>query len=120
MAALVDLRPPEIRIVGQYKTDTFSRTITFVPPGSFDFTGASGNCQLVNKSTNELVQDLTTLNGGVSFPDSDTILLFTDPADTANWPVCTLVGDIQIEFSDGIVRTIAKVEVVVDKPITPV
>lgn len=120
MAALVDLSPAQIKIVGFYQSDTFSRTITFVPPGSFDFTGAAGNCQLVNKSTNALVHDLTTANGGVTFPDSDTILLYTDPADTALWPVCAIVGDIQVEFSDGTVRTLAKVEIIVEKPITPV
>lgn len=120
MAALVDLNPAEVKIVGFYKSDTLSRTITFVPPGSFDFTGAAGNCQLVNKSTNALVQDLTDGNGGISFPDSDTVLLFTDPAETADWPVCTLIGDIQIEFADGTVRTLVKVEIVVEKPITAI
>ena len=120
MAALVDLNPAEVKIVGFYKSDTLSRTITFVPPGSFDFTGAAGNCQLVNKSTNALVQDLTDANGGITFPDSDTILLFTDSADTANWPVCALVGDVQIEFADGTVRTLVKLEIIVEKPITPV
>lgn len=120
MAALVDLNPAEVKIVGFYKTDTFSRTITFVPPGSFDFTGASGNCQLVNKSTNALVQDLTTANGGLTFPDSDTVLLFATDTDTADWPVCSLVGDVQIELADGTVRTLVKLEVIVEKPITPV
>lgn len=120
MAALVDLRPPEIKIVGQYKTDTFNRTIRFVPPGSFDFTGASGNCQLVNKSTNALVQDLTTVNGGISFLDTDTILLFATDAQTANWPVCAIVGDIQIELADGTVRTLVKIEIIVEKPVTPI
>lgn len=120
MAALVDLNPAEVKIVGFYKSDTFSRTITFVPPGSFDFTGAAGNCQLVNKSTNALVEDLTTINGGVTFPTADDILLFVSDADTAVWPVCTLVGDIQVELADGTVRTLVKLEVIVEKPITPV
>lgn len=120
MAALVDLSPAQVKIVGFYQSDTFSRTITFVPPGSFDFTGASGNCQLVNKSTNALVQDLTTGNGGISFPDSDTILLFATDADTADWPVCAIIGDVQIELSDGTVRTLVKIEIIVEKPITSV
>ena len=120
MAALVDLTPAQIKIVGFYKSDTFSRTITFVPPGSFDFTGATGNCQLVNKSTNALVKEITTANGGITFPDSDTILLFVNETDTALWPVCSIVGDVQIEFSDGIVRTLIKLEIIVEKPITPV
>lgn len=120
MAALVDLSPAQIKIVGFYQSDTFSRTITFVPPGSFDFTGAAGNCQLVNKSTNALVQELTTANGGISFPDSDTILLFTLDTATALWPVCSLVGDVQIELADGTVRTLVRVEIIVEKPITPI
>lgn len=120
MAALVDLKPAEIKIVGFYKSDTFNRTISFVPPGSFDFTGAAGNCQLVNKSTNVLVEELTTANGGISFPTADDILLFAADTDTATWPVCALVGDIQVEFADGTVRTLVKLEVIVEKPITPV
>ena len=120
MAALVDLNPAEVKVIGFYQSDTFSRTITFVPPGSFNFTGAAGNCQLVNKSTNALVQELTTANGGISFPDTDTILLFALDSDTALWPVCSLVGDVQIELSDGTVRTLVKIEIVVEKPITPV
>lgn len=120
MAAIVDLSPAEVSIVGFYQSDTFNRTITFTPSGSFNFTGATGNCQLVNKSTNALVQELTTGNGGISFPDSNTIRLFALDSDTADWPVCSLVGDVQIELSDGTVRTLVKIEVVVRKPITPV
>lgn len=120
MAATVDLSPAFVKVTGFYKSDTFNRTITFVPPGSFDFTGASGNCQLVNKSTNALVQDLTTVNGGISFPDTDTILLFSTDAQTANWPVCAIIGDIQIELADGTVRTLVKIEIIVEKPVTPI
>ena len=120
MAAIVDLSPAFVKITGFYKSDTFSRTITFVPSGSFDFTGASGNCQLVNKSTNALVEELTTGNGGITFPDTDTILLFASDTDTATWPVCALVGDVQIELADGTVRTLVKLEVIVEQPITAV
>ena len=120
MAALVDLNPAEVKVIGFYQSDTFSRTIEFVPSGSFVFTGAAGNCQLVNKSTNALVQDLTTANGGVTFPDADTILLFATDAETALWPVCTLLGDIQVEFADGSVRTLVRIEIIVEKPVTPV
>ena len=56
----------------------------------------------------------------ISFPDSDTILLFTLDSATALWPVCSLVGDVQIELADGTVRTLVKIEIVVEKPITPV
>ncbi len=120
MAALVDLKPAEVKIVGFYRSDTFARTITFEPPGSFDFTGATGNCQIVNKSTNVLVQELTTANGGLTFPTSDDILLFALDSATALWPVCALVGDIQVEFADGTVRTLVKIEIIVEKPIAPV
>ena len=120
MAAIVDLKPAEVKIVGFYRSDTFNRTITFTPPGSFDFTGAVGNCQILNKSTNALVEELTTANGGLTFPTSDNILLFVSDADTATWPVCALVGDIQVEFSDGTIRTLVKLEIIVEKPITPV
>ena len=118
--AVVDLKPAEVKIIGFYKSDTFNRTISFVPSGSFDFTGASGNCQLVNKSTNALVQEFTTGNGGLTFPTADDVLLFALDTDTALWPVCSLVGDIQVEFSDGTIRTLVKLEIIVEKPVTPV
>ena len=120
MAAIVDLKPAEAKIIGFYRSDTFNRTINFVPPGSFDFTGATGNCQIVNKSTNALVQDLTTANGGVTFPTADSILLFALDTATALWPVCALVGDVQVEFLDGTIRTLLKLEIIVEKPITAV
>jgi len=89
MAATVDLSPAFVKIVGFYRSDTFNRTIDFVPSGSFDFTGAIGNCQIVNKSTNALVQDLTTANGGVTFPTADSILLF---ANRTSSPGCILAA----------------------------
>lgn len=118
--AVVDLSPPEVTIKGFYRSDTFVRTFEFTPSGTFDFTGAAGNCQLVNKSTNALVKDLTTANGGLTFPTADVILLFAADTDTATWPVCRLIGDIQVEFADGTIRTLVKVEIIVENPITPV
>jgi len=119
-AALVDLNPAEVKIIGFYQSDTFDRTITFTPPGSFDFTGAAGNMQLVNKSTNALVADLDTAGGEILFPTSDDIQILVADTVTALWPVCTLVGDIQVEFADGTLRTLVKMEIIVEKPVTPV
>lgn len=118
--AVVDLSPAEIKITGFYRSDTFDKTITFTPPGSFDFTAAAGNCQLVNKSTNALVADLDTAGGEILFPTADDIRVLVADSVTALWPACTLLGDIQVEFADGTVRTLVRLEIVVEKPITPV
>ena len=118
--ATVDLSWARLNVVGFVKSDTFDLTIDFVPSGSFDFTGAAGNMQLVNKSTNALVADLDTAGGEILFPTSDQIQIVVEDTVTALWPVCTLVGDIQVLFQDGTTRTLLYVEIKVEKPVTAV
>lgn len=119
-AATVNLSAASLKVVGFVKSDTLDLTIGFTPSGSFDFSGAAGNMQLVNKSTNALVADLDTAGGEILFPTSDSIRVLVEDSVTATWPVCTVVGDVQVLFSDGTTRTLLNFEIVINKPVTPV
>lgn len=118
--ATVNLSAASLKVVGFYISDTLDLVIDFIPSGSFNFSGASGNMQLVNKSTNALIADLTTVGGEILFPNADQIQVLVEDTVTATWPPCTVVGDIQVEFSDGTTRTVIELEIVLNKPITPV
>lgn len=118
--ATVNLSAASIKVVGFVKSDTFDLLVDFTPSGSFNFTGAAGNCQLVNKSTNALVEDLNTAGGEVTFPTADQIRILVADSVTALWPVCTVIGDVQVEFADGTTRTLIDIEIAIEKPVTPV
>jgi len=119
-SATINLTAASFKIIGFVKGDTLDLLIDFVPSGSFNFTGAAGNMQLVNKSTNALVADLDTAGGEILFPTADQIRVLVEDSVTALWPVCTVVGDIQVTFSDGSTRTLVDIEIVIEKPVTPV
>lgn len=119
-AATVNLSAASLKVIGFVIGDTLDLAIDFTPSGSFDFSGADGNMQLVNKSTNELIADLTTGGGEILFPTADQIRVLVADDVTALWPSCTVVGDIQVVFNDGSTRTMVDLEIVLKKPVTPV
>jgi hypothetical protein len=118
-AANVNLSAATLKVTGFVVGNTFELEIDFVPPGSFDFTGATGKCRIVKKSDNTTVQDLTTGGGGVTFPTSDSIRLFSADTATALWPICDLLADVEVTFQDTTVRTLIDLEIRPVKPITP-
>lgn len=119
-AATVNLSAATLKVVGFVVGNTFELEVDFTPSGSFNFAGASGKCRLVKKSDNTTIEDLTTLNGGVTFPTADQVRIFVSDTDTATWPYnCDILGDVEVTFNDATVRTMIELEIKPEKPITP-
>lgn len=115
--SVIDYSAAGFKIVEWHVGNTFDFNFDFVPHGSFDFSGASGKCRLVKKSDNTTIIDLTT---EITFPSANEIDIVVDDTTTGTWPVCDLLGDVEITFNDGSVRTMLKLWIIPQKPITPV
>lgn len=114
--SVIDYSAAGFKIVEWHVGNTFDFVFDFVPHGSFDFTGASGKCRLVKKSDNTTVADLTTQ---ITFPTANEIQITVGDAVTALWPICDLLGDVEITFQDTTIRTMLKLWIIPQKPITP-